>query len=306
MRIVICFVTMVVVANAVAALPPKPLVLDRDITGTVVLKKTKKPHQVARSITVRPTGKLLIERGAEVRVAGGAGIMLMAPIEVVGEGDERVLFTARDQHRAWAGFTVGEKAKLELSDFTVSLADYGFKSYEGRRHKVAKLTLKNSVIVDCETGVKLGPAGDGTGHVFENCRVLRCRKNGFEIGYYGQLTLDHVSVLGCGETGVLLADRNKGELKSCVIAGNKIGLATDHGQTRVSVTNCAFVKQREWHVDYESPLPMQARDCFWGDVNPATIARGIQDGFDLPARGQVDFAEFLTEPPEGIGASLGD
>lgn len=289
-----------------AAPPPtKPLILDQDITGTLVLPKTKQPHQVAHSITIRPTGKLLVERGAVIQVAGGAEVVLMGPIEVFGDGDDRVVFTARDQHRAWSGFTVGEKASLELSDLTVALADFGFKHDVGRSVKEAHLHLKNSLIVDCETGVKLGPAGQGRQHTFENCRILRCRENGFIIGYYGKLKLDHVSVLGCGHVGVFLADRNTANLQNCVIAGNKVGLKTNRGaENQVTLERCAFVKQQEFHVDHVAPKPIQARGCFWGDTEPARIARGIQDGYDLPARGQVDFAEFLTEPPKGIGATI--
>ena len=288
-----------------AAAAAGPLVLDRDITGELTLPKTRQPHRVTRNITVRPTARLKIERGARIAIDPGVWITLMADVEVVGEGEDRVLFGPSNRQVGWGGLMIAEKAEITLSDLTIAYAECGIWNYTGRKYAESRVTVRDTVITHCKTGVRLARTrGRGEFDMFTNCVVADCQNDGFVMQYYGDLKLVGCSVLRCGGCGVQLADLNHAEITGTVFAGNGIALATRSRKTPVTVTGSAFVGSVRGHIDHEVGDEMSARGNWWGTADPRLIARSIQDGRDLPGRGQVDARDFLTEAPENVGATL--
>ena len=122
--------------------------------------------------------------------------------------------------------------------------------------------------------------------------------------YYGDLRLTDCSVLRCGDHGVNLADLNRAEIAGTLFAGNNVALATRDRKTPVTIAGSAFVQSRKGHIDHKVGDEMNAQGNWWGTANPQQIASLIQDGRDLPGRGQVDARNFLTAMPEGVGSSL--
>ena len=283
-----------------------PLVLDRDITGELTLPKTRQPHRITRNITIRPTARLKIERGTRIAVDPGFWVTLMASIEVIGDGEDRVLFGPSNRQAGWGGLMVAEKAEIELSDLTIAFAECGLWNWSKRNQWAeSRVTVRDSVITHCKTGVRLARTRRRDGwDSFTNCVIADCREDGFLMQYYGDLKLIRCSVLRCGGCGVHLADLNKAEITATVFAGNDIALATRSRKTPVTIAGSAFIGSRKGHIDHEVGDEMSARGNWWGTADPRLIARSIQDGRDLPGRGQVDARDFLTAMPETVGATL--
>ena len=285
----------------------QPLVLDRDIAGELTLPKTRKPHRVTRNITVRPTATLRIERGAEIAVDPGVWITLMAGVGAIGEGDYRAVFGPSNRAAGWSGLMIAKDADITLSGLTIVGAECGIWNWSKRnQYPKSRVVVQDTVVTNCKTGVRLAHTGGGkdTFNEFTNCVVADCREDGFHMQYYGGLKLVGCTVLRCGRYGVHLADLNRAETTNTVFARNDIGLATKSRKTPVTITSSVFVASVKGHIDHEVGDEMSARGNWWGTADPRLIARSIQDGRDLPGRGQVDARDFLTEAPENAGASL--
>ena len=280
--------------------------MDRDLAGELTLPKTRQPHRITQNITIRPSARLRIERGAKIAVDPGVWVTLMADIEVFGEGVDRVLFGPSNRQAGWGGLMVAENADLKLSDLTIAYAKCGLWNYTGRQYPQSRVTVQNTVITHCKTGVRFANTGGGrdTFNEFTNCVVADCREDGFLLQYYGGLKLTGCSVLRCGRYGVHLADLNRAEITSTVFAPNDIALTTKSRKTPVTITGSVFVDSVKGHIDHTVGAEMSARGNWWGTADPRLIARSIQDGRDLPGRGQVDARDFLTAMPENVGATL--
>ena len=101
-----------------------------------------------------------------------------------------------------------------------------------------------------------------------------------------------------------LADLNLAEIERTVFADNAIALKTEGRGRTVTIKDSAFVGSRTGHVDHLTSEELSARGNWWVTAEPRRIARSIQDGRDLPGRGQVDARDFLTAKPDNVGASL--
>ena len=301
--VAVCCLSGLLLATPVDA--ARPLVLDRDIVGELTLPKTRQPHRVTRNITIRPTANLKIERGARIAFDPGIWITLMSDIKVVGSGDDRVLLGPSNRQAGWSGLMIAEKAEITLSDLTIAYAECGIWNYTGRQYAESRVTVRDTVITHCKTGVRLARTrGREEFDTFTNCVVADCREDGFLMQYYGDLKLSGCSVLRCGRAGVFLADLNLAEIDRTVFAGNGIAVKTEQRGQAVTITGSAFVESVKGHIDHTVGAEMSAQGNWWGTNDPRLIARSIQDGRDLPGRGQVDARDFLTEAPEDVGASL--
>ena len=213
-----------------------PLVLDRDITGELTLPKTRQPHRITRNITIRPTARLKIERGTRIAVDPGVWVTLMASIEVIGDGEDRVLFGPSNRQAGWGGLMVAEKAEIELSDLTIALAECGLWNWSKRNQWAeSRVTVRDSIITHCKTGVWLVRTSRRDGwDSFISWVVADCRESDALMQSDSDLMFTRCRVLRGGRCGVYRADLNKVEITAAVFAGNDVALTTRSCETPVT------------------------------------------------------------------------
>ena len=97
------------------------ILLPTSINNNTILAKTDSFYYTLSTISVSSTGSLTVEKGVEVRFAGGTGISVSGSLIVNGTTDEMVKFVSVDTSSKWS-YISASSANIQLNGLFVSNA----------------------------------------------------------------------------------------------------------------------------------------------------------------------------------------
>ena len=120
--------------------------LSQSITETVYLNRTDSFYYANTGINVGVNGKLIINKGVEIRFPADISIAVSGTLEVYGTKDSMVLFTSSGEDIRW-GYIYGNNANINLNYLKITRARKFISASYGN------ISVRNCVVEDTYGGI---------------------------------------------------------------------------------------------------------------------------------------------------------